>query len=358
MVRSRMRWMALGALLLLLVPALAACGGSSSGGGGTAVKKKIGLVTDIGGLNDQGFNHLAYLGLQQAITDFGVQGDVLQSKSGDDYVPNLTHFASLHYDLVIGVGFLMQVAIAQVSQSYPTVKFAIVDGDPTDTNSNVLTRANVEGIHFKEQEAGALVGVIAGMLEKENLSPKKSGIISAVGGISIPPVNHYIAGYAWAAMMEDPAIAANPAKDILVDYSNDFTNANLCRSKALGQIAKGSDIVFQVAGGCGLGALQAAGTAGVYSIGVDTDQKGSSPSVIASAVKRVDTATYLAIKSIVQGNFQSGMVFFTLANGGVDFATGNTTLPADITAEVTKVEGEIKAGTLTPPDTIPTGVGS
>jgi basic membrane protein A len=352
-----MRWLALGALLLVVVPTLAACGGGSSGGN-TTPKKKIGLVTDIGGLNDQGFNHLAYLGLQQAITDFGVQGDVLQSKSGDDYVPNLTHFASLHYDLVIGVGFLMQVAIAQVSQSFPTVKFAIVDGDPTDANSNPVPRSNVEGIHFKEQEAGALVGVIAGMLEKENLSPKKSGVISAVGGISIPPVNHYIAGYAWAAMMEDPAIAANPGKDILVDYSNDFTNADLCRSKAQGQIAKGSDIVFQVAGGCGLGALQAAGTAGVYSIGVDTDQKSANASVIASAVKRVDTATYLSIKSVVQGSFQSGMVFFTLANGGVDFSTGNISLPADITAEVASVEAKIKAGTLTPPDTIPQGVGA
>jgi basic membrane protein A and related proteins len=349
MTRSRVRLLAFSAILLVLVPTLAACGGSSSTGGtGTqAPKVKVGLVTDIGGLNDNGFNHLAYLGLQKAQTDFGVTGTVLQSKTGDDYIPNLTQFASQGYSLVIAVGFLMQEAVAQVSQSFPNVKFAIIDGDPTDASGNPVSRANVQGIHFAEQDAGALVGVISGMLEKENLSPKKSGVISAVGGISIPPVNHYIAGYKWAATMEDPTVK------VLVGYSNDFADSSKCAAVAQGQIAKGSDIVFQVAGGCGLGALTAAGTAGVYSIGVDLDQKAANSSVIASAVKKVDTSAYLAIQGIVQNNFKTGAVTYDLANGGVDFALGNVSLPADITAEVTKIEGEIKAGTLTPPADIP-----
>jgi basic membrane protein A len=345
MMRSRPRYLIFGVLLLLLVPTVAACGGSSSGG--AAKKIKIGLVTDTGGLNDQGFNHLAYLGMQKAVTDFGVHGDVVESKSESDYVPNLTHFASQGYDLVIAVGFLMQAQTAQVSAAYPNVKFALIDGDPTDPSGNPVTRANVQGVHFAEQDAGALVGVIAGMLEKEQLSPKKSGVISAVGGIPIPPVDHYIAGYKWAATMEDPSVK------VLVGYSNNFADASKCVTVANNQIASGADIVFQVAGGCGLGALQAAGAKGDYSIGVDTDQKSSNSSVIASAVKRVDNGAYLAIQGIVQGTFKTGAVTYDLTNGGVDFTPGNITLPADITAEVASVEAKIKAGTLTPPTCIP-----
>jgi basic membrane protein A len=348
MTRSRVRLLAFGAILLVLVPTLAACGGSSAAGNGTPTKKiKVGLVTDTGGLNDQGFNHLAYVGEQKAVTDFGVQGDYVESKADTDYVPNLTHFASQGYDLVIAVGFLMQAAIGQVSATYPNVKFAIIDGDPTDASGNAVTRANVQGIHFAEQQAGALVGVIAGMLEKENLSPKKSGVISAVGGISIPPVNHYIAGYKWAATMEDPTVK------VLVGYSNDFADASKCVTVANDQIANGSDIVFQVAGGCGLGALQAAGAKGDYSIGVDTDQKSANSSVIASAVKRVDNGSYLAIEGIVKGTFKTGAQTYDLTNGGVDFALGNVSLPADITTEVASVEAKIKAGTLTVPSDIP-----
>ncbi len=351
MTRSRMRMLAIGAILLVFVPTLAACGSTSTGSGSgtnTPTKKvKVGLVTDTGGLNDQGFNHLAYVGEQKAVTDFGVQGDYVESKSDSDYVPNLTHFASQGYDLVIAVGFLMQAAVAQVSATYPNVHFAIIDGDPTDASGNVVTRANVQGIHFAEQDAGALVGVISGMLEKQNLSPKHNGVISAVGGVSIPPVNHYIAGYKWAATMEDPSIK------VLVGYSNDFADASKCVTVANNQIANGSDIVFQVAGGCGLGALQAAGAKGDYSIGVDTDQKTANTSVIASAVKRVDTGAYLAIEGIVKGTFKTGAVTYDLTNGGVDWAMGNISLPTDITDEVTKVENEIKAGTVTVPSDIP-----
>ena len=346
---SRFRTVAIAALFLLLLPGLAACGTSSTPGGSgnnSAPKVKVGLVTDIGGLNDKGFNHLADVGLNQAISQLHIQGDVKESHSDTDYVPNLTSFATGGYNLVIAVGFLMQTAVGTVAKQFPNVHFAIIDGDATDANGNVISLPNVVGLHFKEQEAGALVGVVAGMMEKAGTDPKKSNIISAVGGVSIPPVNHYIAGYQWAAKMEDPGIK------VLVGYSNDFTDPTKCSGVANSQIAQGSDIVFQVAGGCGLGALQAAGQKGVYSIGVDTDQKTADNSVIASAVKRVDTATFTAIKNEVDGKFQAGMETFDLQNDGVGYAPGNITLPADIQAEVTKVEGEIKAGTVTVPDTV------
>ncbi|TAN33292.1 BMP family ABC transporter substrate-binding protein [bacterium] len=340
--QSQLRFLGLvGAALLLL----AACGGTS----GTTPSKtvKIGLVTDIGGLNDKSFNHLAFVGLQKAIQDFHVQGDVTESKTGDDYIPNLTNFASKNYDLVIGVGFLMQEAVGTVSGQFPNVHFAIIDGAGTDAKGNDLRHANVESLFFREQDAGAMVGVIAGMLEKQGKAKKNQHVISAVGGVSIPPVNHYIAGYKWAATMEDPSIK------VLVGYSNDFTDPAKCKSVASSQINQGADILFQVAGGCGLGVLQAAGQAGYYSIGVDADQKDADPSVIASALKKVDVATYTAIKDVVNGSFKSGALTFSIQNGGAGYQLDNLTLPADIQAELDKVQGEIKSGALTPPDTIP-----
>ncbi len=349
MISSRWRYLSLAIFLLLLVPAIAACGSNTTAGSGTPTKTfKIGLVTDIGGLNDKSFNHLADVGLQKAITQLHVQGDVKESHSNADYVPNLTGFASQGYDLVIGVGFLMTSAVGSVSAQFPNTKFAIIDGDPTDANGNNVTRSNVVGLHFKEQEAGALVGVIAGMLEKNGKTKLGKNTISAVGGVSIPPVNHYIAGYKWAATMEDPGL------NVLVGYSNDFTDPTKCSGVANSQIASGSDVVFQVAGGCGNGALQAAGQKGVYSIGVDADQGYVDTSVIASALKRVDVATFDAIQSVVNGTFKAGATSFSLANDGVGYqADQQSLITPDIQAELTKVEGEIKSGAVTVPDTIP-----
>ena len=340
---TRLRFIGVVAAALVMVMA---CGGSS-GGSGTTKTYKIGLVTDVGGLNDKSFNHHAYLGLQKAITDFKVQGDVTESKTGDDYIPNLTNFASKGYDLVIGVGFLMQEAIGTVSGQFPAVHFAIIDGAGTDAQGNDLKHANVESLLFREQDAGAMVGVIAGMLEKQGKAKKNLHVIGAVGGVSIPPVNRYIAGYKWAAAMEDPSIK------VLIGYSNDFTDPAKCKGVAQSQINQGADILFQVAGGCGLGVLQAAGQASVYSIGVDADQKDADPSVIASALKKVDVATYTSIKDVVNGQFTSGTLTFSIANDGAGYALDNFTLPADIQAEVNSVQAKIKAGTLTPPADIP-----
>jgi basic membrane protein A len=341
MKHSHLRFLGLGVAVLLL---LAACGGTST----TPTKLvKVGLVTDVGGLNDKSFNHLADVGLNKAKVDFKIQGDVVESKTGDEYIPNLTNFASKGYDLVIGVGFLMQQAIGTVAGQFPSVHFAIIDGAGTDAKGTDLKLPNVESLLFREQDAGAMVGVIAGMLEKNGKAPKNTGVISAVGGVSIPPVNKYIAGYKWAATMEDPSIK------VLIGYSNDFTDPAKCKTVANAQIAAKSEILFQVAGGCGLGVLQAAGQAKVYSIGVDADQKDADPSVIASALKKVDVATYTAIKDVVNGTFQSGALTFSIANDGAGYALDNLTLPADIQTEVDNVLAKIKSGALTPPADIP-----
>jgi basic membrane protein A len=342
MAHKRFKFYGVVAAVLLMAMA---CGGTNNPG--TSKTYKIGLVTDIGGLNDKSFNHLAYVGLEKAKADFGITDSVTESHSGNDYVPNLTNFASKNYDLVIGVGFLMQEAVGTVSGQFPNVHFAIIDGAGTDANGTDLKHANVQSLFFKEQDAGAMVGVISGWLEKNGKAKKNKHVIGAVGGVSIPPVNHYIAGYKWAATMEDPSIK------VLVDYSNDFTDPAKCSGKAKSQISQNSDIEFQVAGGCGLGVLQAAGQAGVYSIGVDADQKDADPSVIASALKKVDVATYTAIQNVVKGQFQAGALTFSIQNGGAGYSPDNLSIPADLQTELNTFESKIKSGALTPPADIP-----
>ena len=345
-------------LSMVFVLALAACGGTS--GGGTPAKTfKIGLVTDTGGLNDKSFNHLAAVGLARAAStgnicsslsckgELGVQGDVTESHNGSDYVPNLTNYATRNYDLVIGVGFLMAESIGTVSGQFPNIHFAIIDGLGTDANGKDLGHSNVVGLLFKEQEAGALVGTIAGVLEKDGKGAKNKKTIGSVGGIKIPPVDHYIAGYQWAAKQIDNSITT------LNGYSNNFTDPTKCSGIAANQIAQGADIVFQVAGGCGNGVLTEAGKEGVWSIGVDADQGYVDKSVIASALKRVDVATYTAIKDVKNGNFKGGVDTFSLKNDGVGYQADNLQLPADVMSALTDVTNKIKSGSVTVPDTVP-----
>src|SRR5436190_13194172 len=202
-------------LLAIFAMLLVACGGSGSttttGGGNTpaAPKAKVALVTDIGGLNDNGFNHLAYTGYKKAETQYGFPEKIIQTQSQNDYVKNLTS-AAQSADLVIAVGFLMETPLDQVAKQFPNKKFAIVDGCavPDPNKGACETLANVSPLFFKEQEAGCLVGAIAGQMEVDGKSkvPHLLGknTIAAVGGLSIPPVNHYIAGYKYCAQKVDP----------------------------------------------------------------------------------------------------------------------------------------------------------
>ena len=344
-------------ICLVLATFVAACGSTTPGP--AAKTFKIGLVTDTGGLNDKSFNHLAAVGLSKAAStgnicssltckgELGVQGDVTESHVGSEYVPNLTTYATRGYDLVIGVGFLMAEAVGTVSGNFPNIHFAIIDGVGADSKGNDLKHANVEGLLFKEQEAGALVGTIAGVLEKNNAGAKKKNTIGSVGGIKIPPVDHYIAGYQWAAKQVNPSIKT------LNGYSNNFTDPTKCSGIAANQISQGADIMFQVAGGCGNGVLTQAGKDGVWSIGVDADQKDVDKSVIASALKRVDVATYDAIKDVKNNAFKGGIKSFGLANDGVGYQADNLTLPADVMTAVQDITSKIKSGSVTVPDVVP-----
>jgi len=357
-----MPWAVAAFVVVALAVVVAGCGGgggndeSTSGGtsagtgttGGSATGKKIkvGLVTDIGGLNDRSFNHLAYVGLQRAQSQLGVQGRVLTSNSNADYVPNLSTLAQQNYDLVIGVGFLMTDAVNTVAKKFPKVHFAGVDMSVNDLKAKPT---NFVGIKFKEQESGYVAGYLAGLLEKGKVAGAgKSNTISSVGGQKIPPVDHYIAGYIAGAKKADPSIK------VLNGYSQSFTDQAKCKSIALNQIAQGSDIVFQVAGGCGLGALDAAKAKGLWGIGVDADQAYLGPHILTSAIKKVDVGVFDTIKSVQDSSFKGGTdTFFDISNGGAGIGKISSKVPASITSQVQKVQTDIKSGAISNiPDTV------
>src|SRR5215211_7427759 len=300
------------ALLAALVLGIAACGGDDDddgviGGAATTEKKSIkaGVVTDIGGLNDRSFNFLANKGLEDAESKLGTEGRVLISKSNGDYVPNLTTLAQQQFELVVPVGFLMADATNTVAGKFANVKFAIVDFPASGLKDKPT---NVQGLLFKEQEAGYLAGYLAALWAKDN----GAKVISTVGGQKIPPVDHYIAGYQAGAK------AALPGIKTLNAYSQDFVDQAKCKEIALDQIAQGSKVVFQVAGQCGLGALDAAKEKGVQGIGVDADQAYLGDHILTSALKKVDVAVFDAIKRAQAGKFKGGTdVIATVENGGV-----------------------------------------
>ncbi len=342
----------LASLLVLFAMILSACGGSTGSTSKTSNVQKVALVTDVGGLNDQGFNQLSYQGYKKAEAQYGYTEKVIQTQSQNDYVQNLTA-AAQSANLVIAVGFLMETPLDQVAKQFPSKKFAIVDGCAIPAGqTNCDTLPNVAPLFFKEQEAGCLVGAIAGQMEVDGKSkvPNLLGknTISAVGGLSIPPVNHYIAGYKYCAQKVDPSV------NVLIGYSNTFNNTAACKDIALSQINQHqADIVFQVAGGCGVGALDAANQKNVYAIGVDSNQGYIHPNtIITSALKRVDTAVYDTIVNFETNKFTNNPPVFDLAANGVGYAPVNSAVPADAKAKADEFAAQIKAGTLVPPATI------
>jgi len=340
------RSLALLGVLVLLVAA--GCGGGKKSSANTTTattggsKLKIGLVTDIGGLNDRGFNHLSYLGLQRAQSELGVQQRVFQAKSTQEYVPNLSTFARDGYDLTIGVGFTEANAIDTVATNFPDSNFAIVDVDQTEEPHKP---ANLLGLLFKEQETGYLVGYLAGLEEKRR--PGKD-VIGSVGGQKQPPVDRFIAGYQAGAKAADPGIT------VLNGYSEDFADLAKCKQIALNQIEQGAGVIFQVAGGCGLGALDAAKEKRVWGIGVDADQAFLGPHILTSAVKRVDTAVFDAVKLVVDGKFKGGNITFGLKDNGVGIGKISPKVPKSEIAKVMQIRADIIAGNI---KNIPTEVG-
>ena len=302
MVTRRLAALIAALALVLGAGVFAGCGEDEEepAGGGSAAQQeekpaiKVGLVTDIGGLDDRSFNQLANEGLERAKAELGVEARVLTSDQNSDYVPNLSSLAQQQFDLVIGNGFLMGDAVNTVATRFPETNFAIIDYPHALLKDKP---SNARGLLFRENEAGYLVGYAAGLFVKDKGGDQ---VVSSVGGQKVPAVDAYIAGY------QAGAEAANPDVETLTGYSQDFVDQAKCKELALNQISEGSQVVFQVAGGCGLGALDAAKERSVAGIGVDADQGYLGDHIITSAVKKVDVAVFETIKAVQDGTFKGG----------------------------------------------------
>ena len=341
MTTRRIALLAAAAAPLFVAAALlvSACGGGSDteprSDGAEKKTVRVGLVTDVGQLNDRGFNHLAYEGLKRAERELGVEGRVFQSNSAADYIPNLSAFARKGYALTIGVGYTEAEAADTTATNFPDSNFAIVDVD-RDTLKH--KPKNLLGLLFREQEVGYLAGYLAALVEKRRSGPD---VIASVGGQKQPPVDRFIAGYQAGARK------ANPRIKLLNDYSQDFVDQAKCKELALNQIGRGAGVVFQVAGGCGLGALDAAREKGVWGIGVDADQSFLGRHILTSAMKRVDTAVFLTIRDVTEGKFRGGNVVYGLEEDGVGLGKISARVPKRDVEKVERIRRQIVDGTIT-----------
>jgi basic membrane protein A len=288
------------------------------------------MVTDTAGIGDQSFNDLAKRGLDRAVEELGVQGEVIESRDAAAYVPNLTQAAE-QSDLTVGVGFLLTEAITEVANQYPDDKFLLID--------SVSDAPNVESVTFREQEGAFLSGVLAGLMTKSN----KLGV---VGGIKIPPVVRYVVGF------EAGAKSVNPDVDVVVAYADTFDDPALGKELTLAQYNQGVDIAFPVAGKTGIGSFDAAKEKGegYWVIAADTDQSQLGAEFqLAVSEKGVDTAVFLAAQQVVDGDFQGGAVSLGLKEEGVGLGSPNAVVPQEVLDVAAAYEQAIIDGTIKVP---------
>ncbi|WP_048148715.1 BMP family lipoprotein [Palaeococcus ferrophilus] len=315
-----------GLLLIGLMAFAVVASGCIGGGEKSTTQGKIAIVYDVGGRGDLSFNDMAYLGASKAAKDFNLQLVELQSNSEDDYVTNLETLASQkEYTIIIAVGFMMTDAVKQVATKYPDQKFAIIDGFDPEMPDNVMM------ILFKENEGSALVGALAGLIAA-NDGKDKVGIVL---GMEIPVLYKFEAGYRFGIKWAEDYYKQKEGKDINLDvlyqYTGSFGDAAKGKAAAQAQLSQGAWVIYQVAGGTGLGVFDAVEEAlkaqnkkmgPPFAIGVDSAQDWIKPGVIiASMMKRVDVGVYTAVKDAVEGNFKGGVVELGLKEGGVGVST-------------------------------------
>jgi basic membrane protein A len=341
---KRFTWLLVVVSALFLAVGAASCGGDDDGGGGSD-SIKVGLVTDTGGVDDRGFNQFSIAGLDKAEDELNIEKRVYVSNSADDYEPNLQAAVDDGNEFVVAVGFLLSPTTIKVATANPDVSFAGVDhfygkpGDAACEESKTCAVDNALGMQYPSEEAGYLAGIVAALTTKTNT-------VSTVGGIKIPPVDNWIAGYQAGVK------ATKSGVKTLNAYSNDFNDAAKCKEIALDQIQQGSDVVFQVAGDCGLGALDAACEKNVTAIGVDADQNDQGTCVITSALKPLEESVFGVIQTFVDGGFKGGTNSFY---GVQDLPDAKLLAPfqGDVSQEikdaVAQAEKGLKDGSIDPP---------
>lgn len=296
----------------------------------------VGLVTDVGKIDDKSFNQSAWEGVQKAKDELGAIVNYIETTDSKDYDKNISTFADEGYDVIVTVGFGMGDATAAAAAKYPNVKFIGVDQFQGETI------ANVSGLIFPEDNAGFLVGALAAMMTKTG----KIG--SVLGTDAVPPVWRFGEGYrAGAAYI-------NPAVEVFVVYHNDvgfdktFTDPEWGAQTANAMIAQGADVIFGAGGKTGNGAVEAAAQAGVYAIGVDTDQyytlPNAAPRLLSSATKEITSGVFTLLKLAKEGKFPSGN--YLGAAGYAPYHDLENEVPADVKAKMEEINAALLSGAL------------
>ena len=308
------------------------------------------LVSDVGRFNDKSFNQSQLAGLNKAKRVLKIKVLPIQSNNTSDYVPNLTTAVRKGSNIVLAAGFLLAPSLKDIAQQFPKTHFTITD-DFVSSSTGDFKGAdvhNIEGLTYATQENSYLIGCMAAMVAKSKFG---SPTIGVVGGIKIPPVDTFLAGYRAGAKK------CVPSSVVKIGYSQSFTAQDLCKNVAEDEIAGGAKVIFGVAGLCGLGALGAAKDHGLFGIGVDQDQSFLGTYILTSAVKRVDVGVFNAISQAKKGKFKGGSnLVFNLKNNGVALGkisprlTGK--LRKTVLAKVATLKKQIIKGKIKPPTNV------
>jgi len=306
-------------------------------------KFRVGMVSDVGGIDDASFNENTWKGLQDAQNAFGVEAKFLESQAQADYENNITEFAEQGYDMIITVGFLLGDATYKMAAQYPDINFAIVD-----YASGGEATPNLQGILFNVDEASFPVGYLAAAMA-DQLDPDGPAV-GVIGGMQIPPVEQFIVAYEAGTNYYNQKYGKDVGFDLV--YVGDFEAPDQGKVQANSLIDEGADIIMGVGGKTGNGGITAAKERGKWGVGVDVDQYYTLPNekdiLVTSTVKRLDKAVFNVIKSMLVGKFGGGTDYIaTLANQGVGvgpFHDFEDKVPDNIKADVAKIQADIIAG--------------
>jgi len=273
----------------------------------------VGLVFDVGGLGDKSFNDLAYAGLQRAREELGISFEYFEPTQSSDREAALRLFAQGDADLIVGVGFLFSDDIRAVAADFPQKHFICID---YSWSAGQPVPPNLVGLKFREEEGAFLVGALAAMVSE-------TGVLGFVGGMDIPLINKFEAGYRAGAQHVRPEVR------VIVNYAGvtgeAFKNPAKGKELALAQFDQGADVIFHASGSTGLGVFEAAREKEKLVIGVDADQSAEAPGhVLTSMVKRVDRVLFEAVQRAIEGRFEGGVRELGLAEQGVDFVRDET----------------------------------
>jgi basic membrane protein A len=328
------------AIAIVLVVVLT---GNNSGGFRSHEKFRAGLVADARTFHDDGVNAQQLEGLREAALHVaGVRAAAaFDSRSPRDYRPNLTALADKGYNFIIGASGSLAAQEKALARQFPKIKFAITGVDVTRPPFNGKV-SNIEGLTFATQENAYLAGCLAGLMAKRQGGRQVVGVVAGAG---LPLVAAPVAGYAAGARHCDPGVT------VLTSYTHDLTNKATCRSLARQHMKAGSQVELSVAGKCGLGALEAAGRAGIWAIASGVDQPKRYPEhVLASVVTRVDRGIFVAIQNAERGEFVGGgNLSLNLKNGGVSLGKINASVPETFVRQINQLKAQIVAGKLKPP---------